>query len=102
MRKYCSSTSACTNQTYGQDCKENCGYCLDDDTCDPVDGHCQTGCKAGFNFSNDPSCKTGTFVVGNFNNTTNLAGMYLCLFISTNDIKFTFVLYVLQPTFFRM
>lgn len=38
----------CTNNTYGQDCRQACGSCIKLEQCDVVNGSCSNGCDAGF------------------------------------------------------
>ena len=40
--------SACRNKTYGANCSEECGYCLNDAICHHINGSCKTGCEAGW------------------------------------------------------
>ena len=46
---------ACENGTFGIDCNQTCGKCLENSICNRVNGICWTGCDAGYtgNF-----CKT--------------------------------------------
>lgn len=39
---------ACQNGTYGQSCKDTCGYCLNYDDCFHVNGTCVMGCEPGY------------------------------------------------------
>lgn len=39
---------ACTAGHYGDNCTKTCGNCLDDKTCNNVNGTCTDGCKEGF------------------------------------------------------
>ncbi|XP_052765783.1 CUB and zona pellucida-like domain-containing protein 1 isoform X2 [Mya arenaria] len=38
----------CDDGTYGQNCSEMCGNCLNNSVCDPVNGSCPSGCDKGF------------------------------------------------------
>lgn len=48
MKKVSLLLKACGNGTYGLDCGELCGHCLDKKECLNVNGSCLTGCKNGF------------------------------------------------------
>ena len=48
----------CNPGTYGENCKESCGYCKDRQACDITNGTCPTGCQAGYG---GDICKTGEF-----------------------------------------
>ena len=39
---------ACNNGTYGLECNNTCGYCLDGDNCSKANGTCIRGCSAGY------------------------------------------------------
>lgn len=47
---------ACLHGTYGQNCAMTCGNCLENQTCDNVNGTCTNGCDEGFK---DDFCKSG-------------------------------------------
>lgn len=38
----------CQNGTYGQDCRDTCGFCLNDEDCSTVNGTCVQGCLPGY------------------------------------------------------
>ena len=46
---------ACETGTYGKDCSNACGHCLNETNCIHTNGTCTTGCEAGY-FGN--ICKT--------------------------------------------
>lgn len=46
----------CPNDYFGRKCPEKCGKCLNDQTCDNVNGTCMDGCNKGFK---GELCKTG-------------------------------------------
>lgn len=50
---------ACQNGTYGQSCKDTCGYCLNYDDCFHVNGACVMGCEPGYKGS---ICKNGQWL----------------------------------------
>ena len=39
---------ACDGGTYGEICKETCGYCFQKDTCIHTNGTCVNGCDPGY------------------------------------------------------
>nr|XP_034318705.1 integrin beta-like protein 1 isoform X5 [Crassostrea gigas] len=39
---------ACDKRSFGNNCSESCGHCLDVDKCSNINGTCLTGCEAGF------------------------------------------------------
>lgn len=45
---YNNRVTACQNHTYGTECSEFCGYCLNEQQCDNVNGTCHNGCEAGY------------------------------------------------------
>ena len=49
----------CTNNKYGQDCRQSCGNCTKGEPCNHVNGSCPNGCVAGVTGEN---CKTGKLV----------------------------------------
>ena len=50
--------TACDAGSYGNNCTERCGHCLNNETCDVVCGKCQHGCGSGWM---GDVCKTGAF-----------------------------------------
>lgn len=38
----------CSDGSYGEECKYQCGECLNVITCDNVNGKCSEGCKPGW------------------------------------------------------
>uniref|UniRef100_K1R1S9 protein-tyrosine-phosphatase n=1 Tax=Magallana gigas TaxID=29159 RepID=K1R1S9_MAGGI len=42
------SYSECDRNTFGQNCSERCGHCLNNEQCHHVDGNCTNGCDPGF------------------------------------------------------
>ena len=38
----------CDSNTFGQDCVEECGNCVNDEQCHHINGTCLHGCKRGF------------------------------------------------------
>ncbi|XP_041348062.1 scavenger receptor class F member 1-like [Gigantopelta aegis] len=47
---------ACKSGQYGQNCANECGHCLNGESeCNKTNGHCSTGCKAGWK---NNACKT--------------------------------------------
>ena len=50
--------SACELGHYGQSCAEICGRCYGDLPCNPLNGVCEKGCKAGWNGT---TCKESMF-----------------------------------------
>lgn len=65
--------SECQNHMYGAGCSEKCGYCLDGEQCDHVNGTCLNGCEAGYH---QIRCKTGRY-----NNTIHCYVLTIHLFI---------------------
>lgn len=49
--------SECNDGWYGENCKEQCGQCLNVSECDPVTGHCKA-CEPGYNYTADGKCQT--------------------------------------------
>ena len=49
---------ACENLTYGLDCREVCGNCLNLKQCNHINGSCMEGCDPGFQ---GEKCVRGTF-----------------------------------------
>ena len=47
---------ACDSGKWGNGCEQFCGACVEA-TCDPVSGHCKSGCKAGYQYT--PWCDKG-------------------------------------------
>lgn len=47
--------SECETNTYGKECRNQCGHCIDSTDCFHVNGTCLDGCGAGY-FGNE--CKT--------------------------------------------
>lgn len=43
-----SHVTACDNGTYGADCMEFCGKCLDNEQCHHINGTCFSGCDPGY------------------------------------------------------
>ena len=41
-------TTACENGTYGQDCNNTCGHCLEEGYCEHTNGTCFSGCLPGY------------------------------------------------------
>ena len=39
---------ACNSGTFGQECNDSCGRCLDQDGCYHTNGTCLTGCVPGY------------------------------------------------------
>ena len=40
--------SECRNGTFGVDCSQTCGFCLDREPCNKETGVCEVGCAAGY------------------------------------------------------
>lgn len=40
--------SECNEHKYGANCQQNCGYCLDDESCNIYTGYCDSGCRNGY------------------------------------------------------
>lgn len=40
--------SACDEGSYGGDCNETCGHCLDVKQCSKINGTCLTGCDTDY------------------------------------------------------
>ena len=38
----------CDENTYGQNCSNSCGFCLDGEQCHYIDGRCLNGCSSGY------------------------------------------------------
>ena len=55
----------CTNNKYGQDCRQSCGNCTKGEPCNRVNGSCPNGCDAGVTGEN---CDTGKLVTNKFIN----------------------------------
>uniref|UniRef100_K1QV61 Multiple epidermal growth factor-like domains 11 n=1 Tax=Magallana gigas TaxID=29159 RepID=K1QV61_MAGGI len=53
---------SCSSGTYGQNCNEPCGNCLNNTTCNRYNGTCPSGCNAGFegHICKTP-CSSGTY-----------------------------------------
>lgn len=47
---------ACHTGTYGQNCQDTCGLCLNSRDCYHVNGTCHMGCEPGYK---GDMCKTG-------------------------------------------
>ena len=47
---------ACDHGYFGPECKGKCGHCLDNNTCNRLDGKCPNGCESGYQ---GDFCKTG-------------------------------------------
>lgn len=47
---------ACLHGYFGERCAKKCGYCLNNQTCNNVNGTCTYGCDEGFK---EDDCKTG-------------------------------------------
>ena len=43
-----SSPLGCDNGTYGNDCNNTCGHCINDESCFHTNGSCLNGCDPGF------------------------------------------------------
>ena len=48
--------SECDGRTFGQNCSQSCGKCLNNDQCDPINGSCLNGCDSGYHGT---KCKEG-------------------------------------------
>lgn len=53
---YDNRVTACQNNTYGTECSEFCGHCLNEQQCNHVNGTCHNGCEAGYH---SDSCTRG-------------------------------------------
>nr|XP_034320551.1 multiple epidermal growth factor-like domains protein 10 isoform X2 [Crassostrea gigas] len=55
----------CDDGNYGESCLFQCGHCLDDITCNNINGTCPGGCMAGWQNTDkcDKQCRNGTFGV---------------------------------------
>lgn len=42
----------CDGHTFGQNCSELCGHCLNDEQCHHVDGNCTNACDLGYHGTN--------------------------------------------------
>ena len=40
--------TGCQGNKHGQSCSRDCGFCRDNQSCDPIDGSCQHGCEKGY------------------------------------------------------
>lgn len=49
-------TSECDMNMFGQNCRSKCGHCVNNETCNHIDGQCIKGCAIGFQW---PKCNTG-------------------------------------------
>ena len=49
--------SECDNRTFGQNCSQYCGKCLNNEQCDHINGSCLNGCDSGYSGTN---CSEGT------------------------------------------
>ena len=49
----------CDGNTYGQNCTQTCGLCINGEQCDAVNGQCPNGCQPGFQ---PPLCSSGIFL----------------------------------------
>ena len=38
----------CSDGTYGKECQDTCGYCVDQYVCHHTNGSCPNGCENGF------------------------------------------------------
>lgn len=47
LRFFVFCSSECSNNTYGQACRQTCGNCINSEQCDHVNGSCPNGCDAG-------------------------------------------------------
>ena len=41
-------SAACEGRTYGINCREDCGHCKDNSSCNVENGFCTNGCEDGF------------------------------------------------------
>lgn len=64
--------TACNTGSYGIDCKERCGHCLDVYKCSYTNGVCLTGCVAGYQGN---LCKTRELIF----HSIRYMNMYQCL-----------------------
>ena len=48
----------CENGTYGENCNNMCGHCIDGEFCDHTNGSCLNGCNPGYV---GDECKTSEF-----------------------------------------
>nr|XP_034320549.1 multiple epidermal growth factor-like domains protein 10 isoform X2 [Crassostrea gigas] len=58
-------TKQCDSGYYGESCMFQCGHCLDNITCNNINGTCPGGCMSGWQNTDkcDTPCKNGTFGV---------------------------------------
>ena len=53
------NSTECDGHTFGQDCAEACGNCVNDEQCHHINGTCLNGCKLGYK---GQQCKQGNRV----------------------------------------
>ena len=55
----CLFSVECTNNMYGQDCRQSCGNCTKGESCNHVNGSCPNGCDEGVM---GETCDTGKLI----------------------------------------
>lgn len=82
---------ACMHGYYGENCTKTCGNCLNDETCNNINGTCSDGCSEGFKGN---LCITSTI------ETENVFKIPMCrigrndiLFLSTDDVLLEFIIF---------
>lgn len=67
---------ACMHGYYGNDCTKKCGNCLNNETCNNINGTCTDGCSEGFK---GDLCTTGTVKIEPI-----FKDSYLCIYFTTS------------------
>ena len=49
--------SECDDGRYGQNCSNICGFCLNKEQCDVINGTCMNGCDIGYSGDYCTHCK---------------------------------------------
>lgn len=67
---------ACMHGYYGNDCTKKCGTCLNNETCNNINGTCTDGCSEGFK---GDLCIKGTVKIEPI-----FKDSYLCIYFTTS------------------
>ena len=74
--------TVCDGNTFGQDCGEECGECVNDEQCHHINGTCLNGCKRGYK---GQQCKQGNIQCIH---DSMFAFLHVCLYGSWNHLYF--------------
>ena len=94
----------CHSGTYGQDCTEICGACVDKKPCHYVNGTCMNGCERGYQ---GMQCKTGPMKSTILEKNVKIdikteSHFFLAVKIGKRNLRFFFILYLLSMFFFKI